>query len=268
MDAGETFDRHPLALDWYCRPNSRFARCGVVTRFCGVAASISPAGRLPWAQRGFPRSAPFRSGSARRASCIGRSGSAYPGRVSRDRENFVSFDRIARHYRLLETATFGTALQRARIYWIDNIPRPKRALLLGEGNGRFLCQLLRTYPKIDVDCLDQSAAMLALTRRRLNDSCRDCFDRVRLIHDDLRHWLPQYSYDLVVTHFFLDCFQSDEIKAVVDKIADAATPNARWLLADFTIPDSGTFGRVHAKCWLRTMYCFFGPLPQSGRLSL
>ena len=62
----------------------------------------------------------------------------------------MSFDRLARPYRLLETLAFGNALQRARTFWIDKIPSPKRALIVGEGNGRFLCELLCTYPKIDV----------------------------------------------------------------------------------------------------------------------
>lgn len=166
----------------------------------------------------------------------------------------MSFDRIARPYRCLETLAFGPSLQRARTRWIDNIPRPKRVLILGEGDGRFLCELLHAYPKIDVDCLDESAAMLALTRHRVNHSCSGGCDGIRLIQDDVRRWSPQYSYDLIVTRFFLDCFQRDELKAIVDKIAKAATPTASWLFADFTVPDSGTLPRLHARFWLRTMY--------------
>jgi hypothetical protein len=43
----------------------------------------------------------------------------------------VSFDSIAPYYRWIETIVFGNALQRARIYWIDKIPRPGRALIVG-----------------------------------------------------------------------------------------------------------------------------------------
>lgn len=169
----------------------------------------------------------------------------------------MSFDRIARHYRLLETIAFGQALQRARVCWIDNIPRPKRALILGEGNGRFLCELLRVHPEIDVDCIDRSARMLALAKRRIRKLCPGSYERVRFVHQDVRDWPAQHSYDLLVTHFFLDCFRRDELKAIIEKLAAAAMPIATWLVADFTIPPSGTIGRVHSKFWLRLMYWFF-----------
>src|SRR5437016_5407100 len=50
----------------------------------------------------------------------------------------MNFDRVAPHYRWLETVTFGSALEKSRNYWIRRVPRPKRALIVGEGNGRFL----------------------------------------------------------------------------------------------------------------------------------
>lgn len=65
--------------------------------------------------------------------------------------NPVSFDLVAPHYRWLETIAFGNALQRAQTCWIDTIARPKRTLIFGEGDGRFLCELVRAYPKIDVE---------------------------------------------------------------------------------------------------------------------
>ena len=169
----------------------------------------------------------------------------------------MSFDRIARSYRLLETITFGQSLQRARVLWIDEIPRPKRALVLGEGNGRFLCELLRVHPKIDIDCVDASARMLSLAGKRASRNHAESWPCVQFIQADILQWSPRNSYDLIVTHFFLDCFPRDEVKAIVDKLAGAATPGAIWLLADFTIPPAGIFSRMHAKLLLRMMYLFF-----------
>lgn len=169
----------------------------------------------------------------------------------------MSFDSIARPYRWLETLTFGHALQRARVCWIENIPRPKRTLILGEGNGRFLCQLLRTHPKTSIDCVDASSKMLKLAQRRARRVCPASCQQVRFIHEDFRTWESENSYDLLVTHFFLDCFHRDELEPIVDKIADIATPNASWLLADFILPDSGILTRLHARLWLRAMHSFF-----------
>jgi ubiquinone/menaquinone biosynthesis C-methylase UbiE len=169
----------------------------------------------------------------------------------------VSFDRVARWYRLLETIAFGQSLQRARIHYLNQIPLPKRALILGEGNGRFLCELLQTHPKIDIDCVDSSARMLELARARIYRDHFESLSQLRFIHADFLKWSPSDSYDLIVTHFFLDCFQRDVISAIVDKLSRAATFDANWLLADFAIPPSGTLSRLHAKFWLRAMYLFF-----------
>ena len=55
----------------------------------------------------------------------------------------VNFDRVARVYRLLEYVIFGGALQRARVRWFNALEQPQRALVIGEGDGRFLSELMR-----------------------------------------------------------------------------------------------------------------------------
>ena len=168
----------------------------------------------------------------------------------------MSFDLVAPHYRWLETIAFGNALQRARTHWIDTIARPKRTLILGEGDGRFLCELVRAYPKIEVDCIDASEAMLHLARARLRRMHPESFSRVHFFREDILKWSPRKSYDLLVTHFFLDCFPGRELQAIIAKLASAAEPGAVWLIADFTIPRK-RFARAHARVWMRMMYTFF-----------
>jgi len=168
----------------------------------------------------------------------------------------VSFDLVAPYYSWLEKIAFGNALQRARTCWIDTIARPKRTLIMGEGDGRFLCELVRAFPKIDVDCIDASEAMLQLARARLRRLHPESFSRVHFICEDILKWSPRKSYDLLVTHFFLDCFPGRELQTVIAKLAGAAKPGAVWLIADFTIPRK-RFARAHARVWLRMMYTFF-----------
>jgi ubiquinone/menaquinone biosynthesis C-methylase UbiE len=169
----------------------------------------------------------------------------------------VSFDRVAPYYRLLETIAFGQALQRARVYWIDKVSAPKRALIVGEGNGRFLCELLRIYPNVTVDCIDASKEMLKLSRARVLATRPESLAQVCFLHQDILNWSPRDSYDLLVTHFFLDCFRRNEMKTIIDKLACSAMPSAAWLLADFTPPTGGIFVRIHSKLLVRTMYLFF-----------
>ena len=179
----------------------------------------------------------------------------------------MSFDLIAAHYRWIETLTFGNALQRARTCWLPDTPRPKNALVVGEGNGRFLRELLCAHPKIHIDCLDLSPVMLALAKRHASEVSESC-RMIRFVHEDIRNWVSQCSYDLVVTHFFLDCFRHDELKTIITKLAAAATPNAIWLVADFAVPAGGGFARAHAKLWLRAMYSFFRAVAGIGAAEL
>jgi ubiquinone/menaquinone biosynthesis C-methylase UbiE len=168
------------------------------------------------------------------------------------RPALISFDTIAPHYRWLEAITFGNKLQAARISFIGQIGRPRRALILGEGNGRFLEALLQAHRDGVIDCVDSSVQMLQRAREHITHAAN-----VRLLHEDLTVWTPEENaYDLIVTHFFLDCFTRDEIARIVDKLAGAATGNAIWLLADFSIPPAG-LAKVHAQVWLKAMYRFF-----------
>jgi len=164
----------------------------------------------------------------------------------------LGFDTIAPHYRSLETITFGNKLQAARVAFLHQVKAPKRALIVGEGNGRFLQALLQTHRDVVVDCVDSSLQMLQLARERIAHAAN-----VRFLHEDLTVWSPEENaYDLIVTHFFLDCFTHDEIARIVGKLARAATGNAIWLLADFSNPPAG-LARIHAWVWLNVMYRFF-----------
>jgi SAM-dependent methyltransferase len=169
----------------------------------------------------------------------------------------VSFDFLAPHYRWLETIAFGNALQRARTCWINKIARPNRTLIVGEGNGRFLCELLRAHPGIAVDCIDASEEMLRLAQARLLRTSPESIPHVRFLCKDILNWSPQGSYDLLVTHFVLDCFPRPELQMIVNKLAAAAEPGALWLIADFILPRNRV-ARGHARLWLWLMYSFFG----------
>jgi ubiquinone/menaquinone biosynthesis C-methylase UbiE len=169
----------------------------------------------------------------------------------------VSFDAVAPWYRALETIAFGDALQRCRIACLGEIGSPGHALIVGEGNGRFLGELLRAHPGAQVDCVDASERMLQFARKRIESEQPDRTDRVRFLQRDILNWAPpENHYDLVVTHFLLDCFAEAELAGVVGIIASAAKTDAVWLLADFRLPDRG-FARLHARVWLAAMYQFF-----------
>ena len=169
----------------------------------------------------------------------------------------MSFDPVATSYQTLERMAFGDSLHRCRIACLDEIGPPGRTMLVGEGNGRFLCELLRRYPDVEIDCVDSSWTMLQLARDRVEAQLHSGLKRVRFLHHDIKTWdCPEHRYDLVVTHFFLDCFPEPVVAGIIEKLAHAATAGATWLLADFRVPQN-RLARLHASVWLRAMYLFF-----------
>jgi ubiquinone/menaquinone biosynthesis C-methylase UbiE len=169
----------------------------------------------------------------------------------------VSFDGIAPWYRALETIAFGNALQRCRVACLGEVQSPRRALIVGEGNGRFLCKLMRMHPELDVDCVDASERMLSLAQKRIERELPERVDRVRFLKRDITSWAPpENHYDLVVTHFVLDCFPASELAGVIKNLSRSTKSDAALLLADFRLPDRG-FARLRARLWLAAMYQFF-----------
>lgn len=165
----------------------------------------------------------------------------------------MSFDRIAPHYHRIERIFAGQALQRCRTALLDRIPPPRRILILGEGDGRFLEAFLHLHPQAEVTCIDASATMLDLARTRT----RNAAARVDFIHADILAWkAPPSAFDLIITHFVLDCFRPDQLAAVVGKLAATATPGACWLLSDFRVPAAGPSNWL-ARGLLRVLYTFF-----------
>lgn len=147
-------------------------------------------------------------------------------------------------------------MQRSRTAHLERTGMSRRALLVGEGHGRFLEALLRFHPTIQVTFLDSSAKMIAHTRSRLQRRGVD-LSRVTFVHADLLcSELPSQAFDLVVTHFFLDCFQPAQLRRAVRTLSRSATPGAIWLLADFQVPAAG-WRRWRARGILLALYTFF-----------
>ncbi len=163
------------------------------------------------------------------------------------------FDRIARPYRWLEYFSFGPMLERCRFYRLPQLANARRALVLGDGDGRFLACLLRKNPQIQVDAVDLSPAMLELLRKRV-EAC--ALSRIKLHCVDAREFMPPANYDLVITHFFLDCFTTDELHALVGRIRCHLTQDACWVLSEFATP-SGPMSLL-ARFIVWALYAAFG----------
>ena len=144
-----------------------------------------------------------------------------------------TFDSVASFYPLLEKTIFGSTLSRARSFFISRVTEGSNILLIGEGNGRFLFELLKQTSSGSVTVVDSSARMLAAAARRL--ATVDHCSQIEFIHADILEWRsPVAHYDRVVTHFFLDLFTPCCLRRVVEKISRLAKEDTLWINVDFT----------------------------------
>ncbi len=166
------------------------------------------------------------------------------------------FDWLAPHYRWMERILAGAKLQRCRTVFLGAIPPPRKALLLGEGHGRFLTELLRTHPQTECVCVDASGEMLRVTQKALEARGIDV-RRVEFVQADLTVWAPEREgFDLIAGNFIFDCFTEAQLEEIIGRLARTATADAHWLVADFRAPERG-IGRWRAQAILASMYLFF-----------
>ncbi len=168
--------------------------------------------------------------------------------------NTRGYDQLARFYRLIEFLAYGRALERARFHHFDYLRNRRHILLLGDGDGRGLALACRLAPEAKITSLDFSAGMIDRATHRLAPSDRA---RVTFVHADaLATTFPENTYDAVTTLFFLDCFSTEQVRSLIERLRPALTADAVWLYADFALPPSG-WTRLRARIWLALMFAFF-----------
>ncbi len=173
-------------------------------------------------------------------------------------------DSLASAYRWMELLTFGPYLHRCRRTFLADLAAARRALALGDGDGRFTAELLRANPGVRIDTVDASPAMLrALLRRAKADA-----GRVQAHAADIRSWAqaqassgtsPAEPYDLVIAHFFFDFLTTGEIRALIRAVRPRLAPGARWIVSEFAHP-GGLYGKLIAAPVIWFLYRAFGLL--------
>ena len=240
--------------DWERRRELRpsvIAAAGLValTAAC-LLQDHRPSSRLPPAQRGAlglvvldrlqRRYSPAPCASPRRC------GFADAYRVSACGPINMNCDLIAPHYWWIEKLGMGRTLERRRRWFLPQLGNARRALVLGDGDGRFLRELLLRNPVVRADYVDLSERMMELARDRANS------ERVDYKHADaLTLAFPKDEYDLIATHFFFDCFGPSDLEALIGRVANAAKPGARWIVSEFSV------ATIPARLLVSALYIFF-----------
>ena len=165
-----------------------------------------------------------------------------------------NFDRLAGVYRWMEWLSFGPHLGRCRRAFLLEMTESRRALVLGDGDGRFTAALLRQNKAIQVDAVDVSQGMLRSLRHRAGADA----GRVRTEARDMREWYPAQGaeYDLVVTHFFLDCLTTEDVRRLAERLKPSLRTEASWVVSEFAVPRSA-FGLWVARPVVGFLYWAF-----------
>lgn len=167
------------------------------------------------------------------------------------------FGRLARAYRWMEYLSFGPYLQQCRRLRLQEMASSRRAVVYGDGDGRFLAELVRRVPQIQVTAVDASGEMLRRAAERLPSNAP-----VRLVQADALAYeaaaLPEAPFDLIVSHFFLDCFDEEELTALLARVNRAARGGV-WVVSDFAIPPR-PIARQAGRLVVSGLYLAFGLL--------
>jgi Methyltransferase domain len=147
---------------------------------------------------------------------------------------------IAPWYESLERFSFGRALEHRRCAFLKAFADAENALVVGDGDGRFLRALLSSNTRLRADCVELCPQMVEICSGRIGRMGESFVSRARIHCRNIDSFSPDNArYDLIATHFFLDCFELDDARRIVEKIAGWAAPNGLWVVSEFRVPPRG-----------------------------
>ncbi|MCB1327159.1 MAG: class I SAM-dependent methyltransferase [Spirochaetales bacterium] len=164
------------------------------------------------------------------------------------------FDRLAPLYDL-GTLPLASYLRMARSELLKHIPAPRSVLAIGDGSGRGVADLLARGKPERVCLVDISEAMLERAHRRC--AAIETGAKIEYVHADIRElkFDGSFAFDLVLTHFLLDCFENSQVRAIVERVSRVCTPNALWYASDFS--QCRGLAALPADAIVRMLYGFF-----------
>ena len=145
----------------------------------------------------------------------------------------VDYSNIARAYRWLEYLVFSSTLQNARVSHLTALCQnlieeecPSIAVV-GDGDGRFLQELLKVKPDCQVDYIDSSSGMLVVAKERVGDDSRVSWSCEKFEEKKGK------MYDAIVCHFVFDGFDCEHRNHFAEVITARLKSSGVVLVSDF-----------------------------------
>lgn len=155
-----------------------------------------------------------------------------------------NFNIVAPFYDSLAKLVFGYQLELAQRSFLDDIKAGSKVLIVGGGTGKII-EWLPSDSNLQVDYVELSDAMISRAEQRnLKDN------HVSFCAQDILE--TSGSYDVIITNFFLDCFDGDKLDAIIAHVNSSLKVGGQWLVTDFAPP---TNARQRILLW--AMHTFF-----------
>jgi cyclopropane fatty-acyl-phospholipid synthase-like methyltransferase len=142
----------------------------------------------------------------------------------------MSFDHIAPIYNIGENFFFGNRLNLARTVFTDELMNSRSVLLLGEGRGKFLEELLAINHCCSVTIVDSSTRMIRYQKSKVTKAN---FDRVNFHCVSIETFTTNQKFDLICSFFFWDCFTVQQINKLVPSCIKLLLTKGLWINSDF-----------------------------------
>lgn len=169
----------------------------------------------------------------------------------------INCDLIAPWYEPVEHLCFGRALEQRRNAFLGDLQDVRTALSCGAGDGRFMAALLQSNAQVKVTAVDASRRMVEIANRRIMAMGDGLRKRADYRCGEIQSFdPPRLPFDLIATHFFLDCFSTEEATAIIRRLAGWAAPRARWIVSEFCQPAT-LVGQVWTGTVIRGLYAAF-----------
>lgn len=155
------------------------------------------------------------------------------------------YDWLAPCYDKLACFFVGRQIQQMQLKMIHHLCDRKKLLIIGGGTGWILPYIFRVNPTLVIHYVDASEKMIDKARKNAHGN-----KRIKFIQGT-EAAIPEYDYDAVLTHFYLDLFTETQLIDLINQLKKCLVKDACWLVSDFEIQS-----RVH---WIKVkvMYLFF-----------
>jgi tRNA (cmo5U34)-methyltransferase len=169
------------------------------------------------------------------------------------------FDHLAYIYDLMLWITSGNIIFKSQSALIKKLPYCSNVLIIGGGTGKFLYSLGASVNTGHITYIDISQKMIRLSEKYIDKHLPGKKNEISFICGSIESIPPDAQYDLIVTNYFLDVFDKEELEYVFNKLYQHFSLNGIWYYTDFSINNKHVkgFRKTIYKMIVNCLYTFF-----------